>query len=306
MRKIALIAVVAFAAACGSSSSTPMGYIRVANLAPDVAGIDFCVATTGGTYSAPVMANAGSAAGLKYDVGAAAYPGLKQMSKYFGYGPGTYDIKIMSTASGGSCANPLATLTGVTLADGGYKTIGFVGAQSTGGADAAPFAAVAFTDEVSVSSSAVAIRFTNDTLTPTGQADPMFFKGISWNVGLSRAGGSTALFTEIAYPRTARSGALVDANGYAIIPTATLPSGNLTLYVCPFPFTPETVVSPYSCGTFTVTGAQISGGIIASAYMIGGVGMTTPPYSQTALFCGDVVSGQVSSDGNYSTCVAGL
>ncbi|MEI6224949.1 MAG: DUF4397 domain-containing protein [Deltaproteobacteria bacterium] len=305
MRKIALIAVVAFAAACGSSSPTPTGYLRVANLSPEVAAIDFCVAPTGGTYSSPVMANAGETTGLKYDVGVAVgAAGLKQMSKYFGYGPGTYDIKIMSKAAGGSCANPLATLTGIVLADGGHKTIGFVGTSSAG--SDAPLAAVAFTDEVSATSTTVAIRFVNGTLTPTGVATPAFMKGIAWNVGISLTGGSAPLLTNIIYPSVAQSGTLVDANGYAIIPTGTLPTGSITLYVCPYPFTPENVVAPARCGTFLVPGAQISGGIVASAYMIGGVGVTAGPLAQTALFCGDVTSGQITSDGNYSACAAGL
>jgi hypothetical protein len=309
MRKIALLAVVAFAAACGSSSS-PTGYLRVANLSPDVAGMDFCITPAGGTISAPVMANSGSATGLLYDVGTAgARAGLKQMSKYFGYAPGTYTVTMMSTALGGSCAAGAALASGsVTLTDGGYKTVALVGSAGAAATGAVPFTVTSFTDEVSVASTSVAIRFANQTLTPTGLSVPAFVAGISWNIGLTIPGGYTPLFTNIAYPGTAEVlvGGKVDVNGYVTLPTSQIPSGSLALFVCPYNFDPSTLPPPNQCGSFTVTSTQITGGIVASAYMIGGVGVTSGTYKQTALFCGDVTSGQIASDGNYSACTAAL
>jgi hypothetical protein len=215
----------------------------------------------------------------------------------------------MSTALGGSCAAGAALASGsVTLTDGGYKTVALVGSAGSVGPTAAPFAVTSFTDEVSVASTSVAIRFANQTLTPTGLPVPAFVAGIPWNIGLTIPGGYSSLFTNIAYPGIAEvlPGGKVDANGYVILPTSQIPSGSLSLFVCPYPFDPSTLPAPNQCGSFTVTSAQITGGIVASAYMIGGIGMTSGTYKQTALFCGDVVSGQITSDGNYSACTAAL
>ncbi len=310
MRKIALLAVVAFAAACGGSSSTPTGYLRVANLSPDLAGMDFCITAAGGTISAPVMASVGNATGLLYDVGTAgARAGLKQMSRYFGYAPGTYTVTIMSTAPGGSCAAGSAVASGsVTLTDGGYKTVALVGSAGTVASGAVPFTVTSFTDEVSVATTSVAIRFSNQTLLPTGQSVPAFIAGIPWNIGLTIPGGHTSLFTNIAYPGIAEvlPGGKVDPQGYVTLSTSEIPAGSLSLYVCPTPFDPATVVLPYRCGSFLVPAGQIKGGTIASAYMIGGAGITSGTYTQTGLFCGDVTSGQIASDGNYSACTAAI
>ena len=112
-----------------------------------------------------------------------------------------------------------------------------MGSNGSVGTTSAPFAAVAFTDEVTVASTSLAIRFTNGTLTPTGVSTPAFVMGIPWNVGVTAGGVYTALFTNIAYPGIAEIvvGGKVDANGYVVLPTSQLPAGGLTLNICPTP-----------------------------------------------------------------------
>jgi hypothetical protein len=299
MRKIALLAVVAFAAACGDSSSSGggTGYIRVANLAPTATpgvgavDIDFCVAPSGGTYSAPVMAGALSPEGVVYG-GTGVTIGGKQMTKYFGYAAGTYDIKVKDRAAAGNCTTALATLTGVTLGDGGYKTIAFVGGA---GSTSAPYALVAFTDEVSVATTAVGIRFVNASVLPGTTVSP----GPALDIGISSATvPNQVIFPAVAYPAKAAAGGLVDANGYAVLTASTLPTGALTLNICAAGVSPP---SPY-CGSAGIPSGQITGGIIASVYVIGEAGL-----SSSALFCGDVLNGSaIQAAGNYSTCTSAL
>ena len=301
MRRIALLSVVTFLAACGESSNTPgNGYLRVANLAPGptvnagAADIDFCIAPTGGTYSAPVMAAAGSPEGIVYG-GTGLSIGLKQMSKYFAYGAGTYDIKVMNKAAGGSCASPLATITGVSLTEGGYRTIAFVGGNPTASTAPAAFALVAFTDKVTVATTQVAIRFMNAGLMPGAQLSP----GPTLDIGISSATtANVVIFPSVAYPGKSAASSTIDANGYAVLTANTLPPGNLALNICAAGVPPP---SPF-CGSANITAGQITGGIVATAYLIGQAQL-----SSGALFCGDVTNGNALQQfGNFSSCTSAL
>lgn len=304
---LAAILVAVTTAACGSSSgSTPTGYIRVANLAPDTASIDFCVGTVGGTLSAPVMAGAGSPEGIIYDAPASSTTaGLKQMSKYFGYAPGTYTVAIKSNAAGGSCASPLASAT-VTVTDGGYGTVTFNGKN---GAANAAHSANAFVDEVSVGMTSVALRFVNagllyNDLIPPG---PFYTAAPPVDIGYLSGTTYTKLFSAVTYPgKAAAVAGGVDANGYLTIPTSGLPSP-LTLTVCQAGVTPP---DPYQrCSSASIPTASVQGGIVASAY-IAGIASTDPvtvPSTAGALFCGDVTGGStIAAFGNYSACTSKL
>ena len=294
MRKIALLAVVALAAACGDSSTPGNGYIRVANLAPGVPSIDFCVAPSGGTYSSPVMNAAGSAGGLIYDIPASSQTaGLQQVSKYFAYGAGSYDSKVKLNAPGGSCDSPIATLTNVSVAEGAYKMLVLVGSTETG--TAAPLRLVAFTDETTVASTSVAIRFINAGLL---QPAP-YSAGIALDIGILAGTVYTKIFDNIAYPSTATPlvGG-VDANGFAIIPAGGLPPGALELTVCAHGVTPP---NPLACQSATVPAGQITGGIVATAFVAG-----IAPSPAGALFCGDSLNGVIQAFGNYSACTSSL
>jgi hypothetical protein len=296
MRKIALLAVVAFAAACGSSSSPGTGYLRVANLASDVPAIDFCVRATGTTtYGAPVMANAGAAAGLVYG-GTGAVAGLLHVSKYFTYDAGTYDVAVFDkTVSGASCANPLKTISGVTLADGAYKLVALVGYANTTVA-AAQQKLVAYTDQATVAAGKVAIRVVNAGILALPGAAPDVLP--AFDLGISTAStGYVPLFSNVAYPGFAAPSATINANGYAVIDPAGIPATGLSLTVCvPTGTTPAT--NPAGCASTAVPNGAITGNIVASAYVIGLAGV--PP---NALFCGDNGPAAVP---NYSPCTSSL
>jgi hypothetical protein len=265
MRKIALLAVIAFAAACGDSSTTDpgTGYLRVGNLSPDLGPFDFCVAPTGTTtYTGPVMAAAGANGGLVFGGS-----GQASVSKYFAYTAGTYDVKLV--AIGGSCSSTaLLTRTGLSLGDGAYKLLAAVGFT---GSTTAPHALTTFTDETTVAAGSVAIRFANVGILPGATFGPL----PAIDVGVTIANVYSKIFTNVAYPGVAASG--VDANGYAVVPASNF-TGSVDLTVCPNPLTPASGF----CQSTTVPAGSITGGVVATAYVIGVAG--TPP---NALLCGD-------------------
>lgn len=273
MRKIALLAVVAFAAACGSSTSDPgSGFLRVANLSPSVAAIDYCIKAAGGTYSAPVMAGLGATDGLVYG----GY-GEKMIGKYVSYTAGNYTIGVYDKGLlGASCTNPAYTLD-VTISNGGSYTVALTGQTGvTGGA----VALRSYTDASTADATKVIIRFVN-----TGflQVPPMPSPSVlpAFDIGYQLLGGTfTLLFDNVAYPGFAAATNGVNANGYNAVNPSILATGT-TLYSCGHGFTPAT---PGACQEIALpTGAPITGGIIASAFTIGNYG-TDENFS---LFCGD-------------------
>lgn len=279
MRRIALLTAVAVLAACGGSSSSGTGYLRVANLTTDQGALDFCVAPAGGTFGSPVMAGVPSnlgAAGLTSAT--VADEGLFSVSRYFAYNAGTYDVAVYQKGLvGASCTNALFTATNVSLGSGEYKLLAVVG--KTGAVGGAP-ALVTFTDEAAPSANNVVIRFVNAGLATLDGAN--FFPLPAIDVGVTTASaGYQAIFTNVAYPGKAAQTGAVDANGYAVVPAASF-AGQVDLTVCPTGKTPATVVPPAICKSTTVKAGQITGGVVASAYVIGVAG-----FDPNALLCGD-------------------
>jgi hypothetical protein len=295
MRKVALLTVLALFTACGSSTSDPgTGYVRVANLAPDLPSVDFCIRPTGTTtWTSGVMNTAGATAGLVYD-GGTGVEGIFQVSRYFSYTAGSYDVAVFQIGLPGStCSTPMASLTGLSLASGVSKMVAIVGAGGTG---AVPHALVQFTDETTVATGNVAIRFANAGLI---QIPGGFMAVPPIDVGVTTAStGYQPIFVNVAYPGVApakTTAPVIDANGYATLPASSF-SGTVQLTVCPTGKTPATVVAPEYCSNTTVPPGQIVGGVVASAYVIGYAG--TPPNS---LLCGDNQAPPVLG-WNYSMC----
>lgn len=285
MRKIALLAFVAFAAACGGSSSTPgTGYLRVANLSPDLGDIDFCIAPAGTTtFTGPVMANTtGGTAGLKFGG-----DGSMAISKYFSYEEGTYDVRIVSKAPGGTCATALLTASNVSLGNGVYKLVAAVG--QTGFAGAAHATAV-FTDETTAASNRVNIRFINAGFLAIPGGTPSAMPAL--NIGFTVSGTYNGIFTNVAYPGIGAPVAPVDANGYASVDPAGITAG-AQITSCMYPAT-----SGSTCGSVPLpSGTVITGGMVASAYVINTYGLTP-----AALLCGDNQTPIPSYP--YSLCIA--
>jgi hypothetical protein len=300
MRKIALLAVVAFAAACGSSSSPGTGYIRVANLAPTAPGapataMDFCVRVSGTTtWSAPVMLGAGAAGGLIYG-GTGAVAGLLHMSKYFPYEAGTYDVAIFNkTLLGASCANPQKTISNVTLADGGYKLIALVGIPAGAGTTATAENLVAFTDEATAAAGKAAVRVMNMGILALPGSTPDVLP--AFDLGITTAStGYVKVFGNVSYPTFAATGG--DANGYATLDPAGLPATGLSLTVC-VPAGTNPATNPTGCRSTLVPNGSITPNIVASVYVIGYAGV-----GSNALFCGDTTPAAVP---NYSACTSTL
>ena len=205
------------------------GNLRVANLSPDMSAIDFCVAPTGsGTFSAPVMAAAGEASGLVYGG-----DGSRQISRYFWYFPGTYDIRVFDKGLvGSSCSNPVLALTGVTVANDSYRTVAAVGVA---GSATAPHRLVAFIDEATVAPPGFGIRFINAGMVTLSGSAPSPLPAL--NIGFTVASTYSGVFTNVAYPGTAAAGGVVDANGYATLDPAGLAAG-AQITACPYPASP--------------------------------------------------------------------
>jgi len=276
MRRIALLSTVAFLAACGgSSSSSGTGYLRVANLSADLGALDFCVATAGGTFGSPVMAGAGTMAASGLVRASSLNEGALAVSKYFSYPAGTYDVRVFSmTQVGSSCASPLLTATNVSLGNGVYKLIAAVGMT---GATGAPHSLATFTDEATVATGNVAIRFANTGILALPGATPVALPPIDVGVIPAVTGATyTLIFGNVAYPGVA-AGGIVDTNGYAIVPAAGFAAG-AALWVCSAGVAPP---SP-ACQATTVAAGVIAGGTVATAYVIGLAGV-----APNALLCGD-------------------
>jgi len=283
MRRIALLSVVTCLAACGGSSSDPAptttGFLRVGNLAPDLAAVDFCVRATGTTaWGNPVMSGLGAAAGLVYD-GGPTLEGTYQVSRYISYASGSYDIAVFNKADSlSTCANPVASLTGVSLGSTVHKLVALVG-HAGASPNPVPYTLVQFVDETTVASGNVAIRFINAGLFPGG-ADKL----PPINVGVTVATVYTPIFLNVAYPGVAPVKPTplpaIDANGYASVPASQF-TGAVNLTVCPYPLDPSTAPPGYCQSTALGTGS-IQANKIATAMVIGYAG-TAP----NALLCGD-------------------
>jgi hypothetical protein len=120
--------------------------IRLANLRPDPAPVDFCVRTSGERYRRPVLRGAGSAcpAGYRYE----------DVSAPFAVRAGSIDVKMIP--AGSTCADPgLVSLDGLAVDKTAVVTI-----VSVGG-DAAPARLLALPEEPTTDDSQLRLRFVN-------------------------------------------------------------------------------------------------------------------------------------------------
>jgi hypothetical protein len=185
--------------------------------------------------------------------------------------------------------------TGVSLDNGVYKLVAAVGYT---GSTAAPHALASFTDEMTVTTGNMAIRFANVGILPGATFGPL----PPIDVGITTASAPyAAILKNVTYPGVApasTSAPVIDANGYAVLP-ATSFAGAVQLTVCPAGLTPTTAPAGY-CQSTNLAAGLITPGTVASAYVIGVAG--TPP---NLLLCGDN-TGPPSVGYNYSLCLTKL
>jgi hypothetical protein len=285
MRRIAVLSMVTLLAACGSSDSGPgTGYIRFGNLSPDLvaagAGIDFCIVASGGSFSGAtgVLASLGPTGATGLVFGGTTAAGSKALSIYFGYTAGSYDVRAYAVSlPGSSCANPLLSGT-VTVGSGGYATVAAIGLTNMTGAATGGRAIRSYTDTSTVGSTQVAARFLNAGFLAIPGAPLAVLP--SFSIYSQIPGGYAPVVTNVAYPGVG-AGPAVDANGYVVATPADFAAA--TLFNCPYPYTPATVVAPATCTTQALPGSVSQGaGVIATAFVINYYGATP-----AALFCVD-------------------
>lgn len=275
MRKIALLAVVAFGAACGSSSSTPEpGNIRLAHLAFGAPGVDFCWAPQGSaTYAGPAMKGASDPAGVRY----------AQASKYFTLDAGTYTVRLVPFAAN-SCATAVPGVADiqVVVTAGGHHTVAAATLLPTG------VQLKAFTDVGTADPAKVVIRFVNAV--PGSPAV---------DIGTGAPTAFSPIFLNLTYLGIATQAGVVDANGYASVPASSF-TGTVTLTTCLNGVPPSALTCPASVTLPTNVSASITNGTVASAFAILLDPTASPPTGQL-LLCGDS-TGTVPGT-NLSACI---
>ena len=275
MRKLALLAVVAFAAACGSSSSTPEpGNIRLAHLAFGAPAVDFCWAPQGSaTYAGPAMKGASDLAGVRY----------AEASKYFTLDAGTYTVRLVPFAAN-SCAMAVPGVADiqVVVTAGGHQTVAAATLLPTG------VQLKAFTDVATVDPAKVVIRFVNAV--PGSPAV---------DIGTGAPTAFSPIFLNLTYLGIATRAGVVDANGYASVPASSF-TGTVTLTTCLNGVPPSALTCPASVTLPTNVSASITNGTVASAFAILLNPAATPPTGQL-LLCGDS-TGTVPGT-NLSACI---
>jgi hypothetical protein len=275
MRKIALLAVVAFAAACGSSSSTPAGSLRVGNVSIGLAGasvaVDFCYApsATPTVFSGPVMKGVSSTLGLPYSY----------VSRYFSLPADTYKIRVVPFAAN-SCATAAAGVAdiNVVVADGVAYTVLAAGIPASTPA----LQLKAFTDINSPDAAKVIIRFMNVLTDQT-----------AFDIGTGTADAFNKIFDNLVWLGLPTATPPVDARGYASVnPSSFVYPVSLT--TCFHGALPSALTCPSTVALSQSDVAGIKGGTIASAYLV-----PTLVGGGELVLCGDTTA----PIDNYSACV---
>lgn len=275
MRRIALLSTVALLAACGGSSSSPgTTYIRLAHLSFGAPAVDFCWAPQGTTtFAGPAMRGAGDAAGLTY----------AEVSRYFTLDAGAYTVRLVPFATA-SCATavPGVADVAVTAASGGYYTVAAAGIVG----QAAPLNAQlkAFTDAHTPDPAKVIIRFLNAL--PGSPA---------LDLGTGTPAAFAPIFSNLAYLALATPTAPVDVNGYASVAPAGF-TGTVILTTCLHGLPVSAQTCPTSVTLPSSISASITGGTVASAFLIAATATTGE-----LLLCGDS-TGTVPGT-NLSACI---
>lgn len=166
-----------------STDTRPMARVRVAHLSPDAPAVDFCLAATGSdAFIGPVLAGAGGLTGLRY----------AHATKYFDVPADSYQVRLVAP-SAADCANSLGGLPDVgpfELASDRASTIAATGKLAHG--EAAPFALIAYNDELAPDPAAARLRFIHAS-PGTGAVD----------VGLGGGAVFEPVFSNLSYGQTA-------------------------------------------------------------------------------------------------------
>ena len=252
--------------------------VRVANLAPDLAAIDFCFAAQGtGNFLGPQMLAKGETGGLQY-----ANP-ARQVGWYGLLLTGTWVVRIVP-AGAADCAGAIVPDATISLSEGVSYTVAVTGlATST----TAPHSTYTWTDDTLVPSGQVWVRFVNAAMaSATSGSAPL-------DAGTGAPAAFRPLFRNVLFPGPAAPSATVNANGYASLAPGDLAVGTTTVTACLSGVAP----GPATCPVSSAWGGPPMPALYAGTlFAVGG----TPTAPWRMLTCLDNVPGPVL---NYSWCL---
>lgn len=241
-RTIMALGLAVYALGCSAAPDTGSSdaQLRVAHLSPDAPAVDFCVAAHGTkTFTGPVLATSGAAAGLSY----------ANVTKYIPLPAGQYDVRLVAPGSS-SCSTPLGGLADFTnlpaLPAGANVTVAAEGLVAIGSNPS--FTLQAYVDDASVDAGKAKLRFIHAS--PGTPA-----------VDVGTGGGALfqALFKDVSYGNTSGT-----SNGY--ITTPPIPGVEISARAF------GTLTDALS-----INPAVLPSGAIATAFAIGELTSTTTP-----------------------------
>lgn len=223
--------------------------LRLANLSPGAAGMDFCLQEGSGSFQGPLLEAFGNTAGVAY----------AKVTDYLTFPGGQYTARLVA-ADATDCSASLGAPDVVLphLADDALATLAAVGVA---GAPTNGLTLLTFADEAEpTTADDAAARFVN--------ASP----GPALDVGIESGAQFTPLFTDVTYPNFA-SGSGIDANGYL----SKSPVSHLVV-----------TVRPHGSGTdeLVIPNASFEAGGVISVFAIGIAGNATTPLQ--IVVCNDV------------------
>jgi hypothetical protein len=237
------------AGAEGSTLATAS--VRVAHLSPDAPAVDLCVAPHGtSTFTGPVLAGAGSKAGLAYS----------EVTKYLPVPAVQLDVRLVAPDSS-DCSTSLAGLPDFTdlptLPAGAFVTIAAEGSVAMGAAT--PFGLHPYIDDSIVPSGSAALRFIH----ASPGTPPV-------DVGLGGGILFTPIFSNVAFGDFASTG--TDADGYLVSPPIAMAEVSARAHGT-------------SADVLEINPVSLPAGAIATAFAIGEVTSTMTPLK--VLLCVD-------------------
>ncbi|MBS2029758.1 MAG: DUF4397 domain-containing protein [Deltaproteobacteria bacterium] len=237
----------------GTTGTRSVGFVRIANLSPNLPPFDFCVGIPGGTnFTGPIIHQVTGTTNLL---------AFGTVTNYFPVPEGTFEIRVVA-GSGTSCADAKGNLKfsrTATVKAGEYATLALEG----------------FTTGVPLVSLQM---YGDDTATPIGMSALRFIHAApdfpsstntTVDVGLGPSTSVKPIFNNVRFTQIALPDSVIDGNGYAV----TSPLNDATLTLRP---------ADSTTNRLTVSGLRLSPNELYTAFAV-----IQPPNGIAFLLCID-------------------